>query len=110
MSHRDTKAGELPEYAEEVVAVVFKIPPGQVMTYKEVALEIGWGSARNVGAAMSRYGSGLPWWRVVRSNGTMAEKLLSRAVPMWQEEGIPHTPTGVDLKAARAELSDFKTE
>lgn len=69
------QAGLPGEYAEVVLDMVERIPPGRVMTYGMIA-EImrertGKGSARTVGTVMSRFGSGVPWHRVVASNGRL---------------------------------------
>ena len=60
---------ELPEKAEEVLEIVDQIPEGKVLTYGDVAELVGSRGARFVGNVMSRYGSDVPWWRVVRSGG-----------------------------------------
>lgn len=65
----------LPPFAEKVVAVVRRIPKGQVRTYKQVARLAGRPKAyRAVGNIMNRYGitvTGIPCHRVVRSDGTV---------------------------------------
>ena len=53
--------------------VVSAIPPGQVMGYGEVAKAAGFPRySRMVSAAMGRCPHELPWFRVVRSNRTLA--------------------------------------
>ena len=50
--------------------VVSGIPAGTCATYGEVAAEAGRpGAARAVGQVLKR-SDGLPWWRVIRSDGT----------------------------------------
>ncbi len=96
-------------YIDDVAPLVEAIPPGTALTYGDVAELTGWGAARAVGAAMSRHGHELPWWRVVRADGSLVAGLLPRARLHWVEEGTP-TVTGdhgeavaVDLALARWE-------
>jgi AraC family transcriptional regulator of adaptative response/methylated-DNA-[protein]-cysteine methyltransferase len=69
------KTRDLPPFAAKVVAVVRRIPKGQVRTYKQVAKLAGRPKAyRAVGNIMNRYGvhmTGIPCHRVVRSDGSM---------------------------------------
>ena len=60
------------EFAERVRAVVAELPPGDVVTYGEVAAEAGYpGRARAVGAHLARSGDTCAWWRVVTSSGRL---------------------------------------
>lgn len=63
-------SAELPEYAERVLEVAERIPPGRVMTYGDVAEWLGVGGPRQVGRVMALYGGAVPWWRVVRADGS----------------------------------------
>jgi methylated-DNA-protein-cysteine methyltransferase-like protein len=81
-------AGVLP-FEERVLGVIRAIPPGDVMTYGEVAREAGSpGAARAVGGVMARCDDDVPWWRVVASNGRLvpghervhAERLRSEGI------------------------------
>lgn len=52
---------------------VEQLERGEVVSYGEVARRAGRpGAARAVGAFLAEHGSGLPWWRVVRADGTVA--------------------------------------
>jgi alkylated DNA nucleotide flippase Atl1 len=57
-------------YVEQVLAVVESIPPGRVMSYGAVADAVGVGGPRQVGQVLARYGGPVPWWRVVRADGS----------------------------------------
>ncbi|MGB8381835.1 MAG: MGMT family protein, partial [Dermatophilaceae bacterium] len=59
----------LPAFVERVLELVEEIPPGRVVTYGQLARMVGSGGARTVGTVLSRYGSDVPWWRVVRAGG-----------------------------------------
>ncbi|WP_329455774.1 MGMT family protein [Streptomyces sp. NBC_01497] len=103
-------AGELPEYAERVLDVTELIPPGRVMTYGDVAEWLGESGPRQVGRVMALYGGGVPWWRVVRSDGVLLQGHELRALDAYRAEGTPlreasraadgHLPR-LDMKRAR---------
>ena len=98
-----TLPDELPRFAALVLDVVEQVPPGRVLTYGDVAEYLGEGGPRQVGAVLSRYGSGLPWWRVLRADGTPAPSIAERAFAHYAREGTPLTRRGtrVDLRLAR---------
>src|SRR5438309_1250539 len=81
--------GELPDYAERVLAVAEAIPPGKVMTYGDVAEWLDQGGPRQVGRVMSLYGAAVPWWRVVRADGVLLPGHELRALAHYREEGTP---------------------
>ena len=89
------------EYVEAVLSVVERIPRGRVTTYGAIADHLGVGGPRQVGAVMASYGGPVPWWRVVRSNGTLPPSHDHEALQAYREEGTPLRPAGaVDLKQA----------
>jgi alkylated DNA nucleotide flippase Atl1 len=79
----------LPGYAERVLEVAELIPPGRVMTYGDVAEWLGDGGPRQVGRAMALYGSAVPWWRVVRSDGVPLPGHEPHALDHYRAEGTP---------------------
>ena len=94
------------EFAERVLDLVDRIPEGMVMTYGDIAELLGGGGARTVGTVMSRFGSDVPWWRVIRSDGRPAQGLEDRALERFREEstplvGGPIEGRRVDLRVAR---------
>ena len=97
---------ELPDFAEAVLSIVDQIPQGKVLAYGDVAEMLGQGGPRQVGAVMSRYGSSVTWWRVIRASGEVPQVLQDEALAHWREEGtalVRGTLTGrrVDMKLAR---------
>ncbi|MEU0097434.1 MGMT family protein [Streptomyces sp. NPDC006267] len=80
---------ELPEYAERVLDVTDLIPPGRVMTYGDIAEWLEEGGPRQVGRVMALYGSAVPWWRVVRADGTLLPTHELRALAHYRAEGTP---------------------
>ena len=77
------------DFVSRVLDVVESIPPGRVMTYGDVAAAVGSRAARAVGTVMARYGSDVPWWRVVRSSGLPAIGHEAMAMEHFVEEGTP---------------------
>ncbi|MGW7246652.1 MGMT family protein [Streptomyces decoyicus] len=102
----DMAEGELPAYAERVLAVAELIPAGRVMTYGDVAEWLageaqdeglpardgggrGVGGPRQVGRVMALYGGAVPWWRVVRADGQLLPGQELRALAHYRDEGTP---------------------
>lgn len=106
-SDRDDHHGDHPAgpdaYAEEVLETVERIPPGRVMSYGDIAEYVGIGGPRQVGAVMSTWGGGVPWWRVVRADGRPPAGHEVRALPHYAAEATPMRPTSnrVDMRRAR---------
>jgi alkylated DNA nucleotide flippase Atl1 len=75
-------------FAEQVLDLVSQIPEGHVLTYGEVAERLGSRAPRAVGTALSRFGGGVPWWRVVRSGGWLAPGNESEAAARLRAEGV----------------------
>ena len=87
-------------FFQQVYAIVVQIPAGQTLSYGEIARMLGRPrAARMVGWAMRRCPEQLPWHRVVKADGSIAdggEAGLRRA--LLAREGIPFLPDGrVDL-------------
>lgn len=62
---------------QRIYAIVRRVPPGRVTTYGEVAILAGLrGGARTVGWALASLPENrtAPWWRVLRSDGTIANR------------------------------------
>ena len=88
------------DYAEEVLSVVERIPPGRVMTYGAIAEYIGSGGPRQVGAVMSHYGGPVPWHRVVNASGRVVPGHEQEALRRLRDEGTPMRGDRVDLRTA----------
>ena len=92
------------EYAEAVLSLVERVPRGRVTTYRALADalhdDLG-GGPRTVARVMAAGGAPVPWWRVVRADGTVPGHLLDEARQAWREEGTPLRGNGrVDVAAA----------
>jgi alkylated DNA nucleotide flippase Atl1 len=93
------------EYVEQVLSLVERIPRGRVTTYGLLAdvvhRSLGRGGPRQVGAVMATYGGPVPWWRVVRADGSLPDSHGAEARQAYLEEGTPLRTSGaVDLRAA----------
>lgn len=86
------------EYADAVLDLVDTVPSGRVTTYGLIAEAIGArlhrGGPRLVARVMAGDGAAVPWWRVVRADGTLPDALAERARPEWLRE---QTPLRADL-------------
>ncbi|MBZ5734173.1 MGMT family protein [Nocardioides sp. TRM66260-LWL] len=89
------------DYLEAVLATVESVPPGRVTTYGAVARAVGRFGPRRVGAVLAEHGGGVPWWRVVRADGSVPPPLRARARVEHLAEGTPLRASGaVDLARA----------
>jgi alkylated DNA nucleotide flippase Atl1 len=93
----------MSELVERVLAVVARIPAGRVLSYGDVAALAPPTTAREVGQVLLRHGDDVPWWRVLRADGTPARHLRERQLALLRGEGVPLLPAGdaVDLRRAR---------
>lgn len=89
------------DYVERVLSLVESVPRGRVTTYGAIADMVGSGP-RLVGNVMARHGAGVPWWRVVRADGTLPPSHHDEARQAYLEEGTPlrRSGTAVDIVAA----------
>jgi alkylated DNA nucleotide flippase Atl1 len=100
-----TSNATAPEsFVENVLAIALDIPPGRVMTYGSIAAVLGSRAARVVGQVMARYGSDVPWWRVIRASGEPPLCHEGQALQHYLTEKTPlrQTDAGyrIDLRAA----------
>jgi alkylated DNA nucleotide flippase Atl1 len=89
------------EYVEAVLSAVEQIPEGYVSSYGDIAEQVGRGGPRQVGQIMSRYGSAVPWWRVVRADGRPVAGHEEAALTRLREEHVPLLGDRVDMRRAR---------
>ena len=75
---------------------VREIPPGFVRTYGDVSP----GAPRYAGSVLFEADEpDLPWWRVVRADGSLAKGARQRAHLL--AEGVPFRGEKVDMRTAR---------
>lgn len=82
---------------DEVLERVREIPEGFVRTYGDVSP----GAPRFAGSVLFAADEpDLPWWRVVRADGSLAKGDRQRT--LLRAEGVPFRGSRVDMSAARA--------
>ena len=86
-----------------ILARIRSIPEGLVATYGDIAP----GAPRYAGAVLARTDQEVPWQRVVRADGSLAQGERQRK--LLEAEGVPFTGARVDLDQARIprEALDF---
>lgn len=96
--------GELDEYADAVLSAVEEIPPGRVRSYGQIAAivgtELGRGGPRQVARVLREYGASVPWWRVLRADGSFAPDVAVR-------QGAELLAEGVRVRGDRVPRSTF---
>lgn len=83
---------------ERVLQRVREIPEGFVRTYGDVSP----GAPRFAGTVLASTDAEVPWWRVVRADGSLARGERQRK--LLEAEGVPFGPgraARVDLEQAR---------
>jgi alkylated DNA nucleotide flippase Atl1 len=85
------------ELAQRILACVESIPPGRVMTYGDVAEFAGASTPRLVGRVLALDDGSVPWHRVLRANGTLAEHLYTEQRQRLLSEGVRFEGHRVDL-------------
>ncbi len=83
---------------EAVFDAVDSIPPGRVSTYGAIGRLLGIGP-RRVARALSSGGGAVPWYRVVRADGSAAEPVRVEQLARLAAEGVPMRNGRVDLSA-----------
>jgi methylated-DNA-protein-cysteine methyltransferase-like protein len=78
--------------------LVRRIPPGFVMAYGDLTP----GAPRLAGRLLSRVPAGVPWWRVVRADGSLAMGSDQRGRLM--DEDVPMRGARVVMSEARLPL------
>ena len=78
----------MTEFTHAVVAVVRSLRPGEVVTYAEVAAEVGRPGAAQAVANVLRQVDGLPWWRVIPSTGRLYRTHAPAQRPLLEAEGF----------------------
>ena len=75
-------------FEDEVLRAIRRLRPGEVASYGEIAQEAGFpGAARAVGNVLAG-AEGLPWWRVVRADGTLASRKKKDQARRLRAEGV----------------------
>ena len=81
-------------FEDAVIAAVRARGPGEVASYGEGAEEAGFPGAARAGGNVLARAEGLPWWRVVRADGSLV-------APHQEEQTRPLKKEGVDVVGGR---------
>jgi methylated-DNA-protein-cysteine methyltransferase-like protein len=77
----------LSHFEKAVARVVKAIPRGRTRSYAQVALLAGMpGGARAAARALRRL-TDVPWWRVIRADGTIAPPMMPEQAERLSKEG-----------------------
>lgn len=86
--------------ADRVLDRIRRIPPGFVRTYGDVSP----GAPRYAGTVLRTTAEEVPWWRVVRADGTLAKG--ARQAALLRDEGVLVRRNRVDLRTVRLDELD----
>jgi methylated-DNA-protein-cysteine methyltransferase related protein len=84
------RSGDRPltEFQRDVVAAVHALEPGDVVTYAEIAMEVGRPGSAQAVANVLRQVTDLPWWRVVPTGGRLYMSHAPTQRPLLEAEGV----------------------
>jgi methylated-DNA-protein-cysteine methyltransferase-like protein len=82
----------LTEFQRAVVDVVSSLAAGDIVTYGDVAVEIGRPGAAQAVANVLRRVHGLPWWRVIPTSGRLYRSHEPTQRPLLEAEGVAIGP------------------
>ena len=86
----------MPTREELVLERIRETPEGFVRAYGDVSP----GAPRFAGTVLSgNHDPDLPWWRIVRADGSLAKGARQRA--LLDAEGVPFRGERVDMRTAR---------
>lgn len=88
-------AHDSDDRAADVLRRIREVPEGFVRAYGDVSP----GAPRFAGTVLSSTSEDIPWWRIVRADGSLAKGARQRA--LLEAEGVPFRGERVDMHAAR---------
>lgn len=101
------KPTDADDFDRAVERAVRSIPRGHISSYGQIAARAGKPSrARAVAKALQRI-QGVPWWRVVRSDGTIAAEMMPEQARRLRREKV--TVVGRRVAASRPDALPSKS-
>jgi alkylated DNA nucleotide flippase Atl1 len=91
-------------YVEAVLSIVERIPAGRATTYGLIAEAVGRGGPRGVGRVMATYGGPVPWWRVVRADGSLPDSHQRDGLTHYRAESTPLRGSLRDASTLKVDL------
>ena len=89
-----------PDARDLILERIRRIPPGFVRTYGDVSP----GAPRLAGTVLRTTAEDVPWWRVVRADGSLAKG--ARQAALLREEGVIVRRNRVDIASLRLDDLD----
>ncbi|NBD11672.1 MULTISPECIES: MGMT family protein [Corallococcus] len=97
-------------FSESVMRQVRSIPRGEVRSYAQVAVYAGRpGAARGVGRELKHLpgqATQVPWWRVIRSDGTLAPPVAHEQARRLRAEGVTVKESGQVFRVVKKDSKD----
>jgi methylated-DNA-protein-cysteine methyltransferase-like protein len=82
------REGQVPtRFQRAIVAAVHALEPGDLVTYAELAEEVGSPGAGQAAANVLRSAPGVPWWRVLPADGRLYRTHAPVQGPLLEAEG-----------------------
>lgn len=95
---RNLATDSAEDRVDEILEAVRRIPAGRVSTYGDVSP----GAPRQAGKVLSMVVEpDLPWWRVVRADGSLSQGERQRALLLEEEVPFKAGLQRVDMRVAR---------
>lgn len=82
----------LTPFQRDVVELIERLEPGEIVTYGDIALEVGRPGAAQAVAGVLRMVPGLAWWRVIPSDGRLYRTHIPTQAPLLAAEGVTVDP------------------
>jgi alkylated DNA nucleotide flippase Atl1 len=90
------------ELAGRMLELVATIPAGRVATYGDIAAAAGSPSPRLAGRVLAELSDDdVPWYRVLRANGTFAPQVAARQAELLRAEGVEVSGERIQLRRYR---------
>ena len=92
-------------FEQQLTIAVATLDEGEVVSYGDIAAAAGRPRAhRAAGRFLANSGLSIPWWRVVYSDGRLAECNIPRQKELLEQEGVEFTGTRV-VRAPKGRFS-----
>ena len=89
-------------FSEKIYSLLLRIPPGKVVTYKDIAIKLNSKAYQAIGTALSKnkHLVKVPCHRVIRSSGDIGGYVLGtkKKMKLLKKEGIEIINNRIDLK------------
>jgi methylated-DNA-protein-cysteine methyltransferase-like protein len=87
-SETKAKPKSKSSFSEAVHEVVRSIKPGRTISYSRVAMLAGRPGAPRAVTRVLRTSEDLPWWRVIRADGSLAVEVATEQARRLRQEGV----------------------